>query len=159
MPVVLGMRLLPALLLVSAFALAGCADDSASDDDADSGTGTGMPSGGMGNMTAPMDAAPMERTVMMQNNQFSPVALTIHVGDTVTWHTMDLARHNVVSDSPGNEYRSGDVSSANVGGVMPDHVSHTFSTVGHVDYVCEYHPGMEATLDVVPANQTIPDDA
>jgi plastocyanin len=144
--------LLPAVLLI-ALALAGCssADDQEADDDG------AMPGDGMtsGNMTAPMDAAPMTHTVMLQNNEFAPTELTIHVGDTVTWHTMDPQAHNVVSNSPGQEFRSADISSIAIPTVRSDTYSRTFSTVGHVDYLCEYHSGMVATLEVVPANQTI----
>ena len=151
------MRALLALLLLPALALSGCASEDGADGQdapaAEDGAGMGMGAGG--NMSAPM-AAPMTHTVMMQNNAFEPAAMTIHAGDTVRWHTMDVQRHNVVSESAGNEYRSGDVSSLNVG-PLPDSVEHTFSTVGHVDYVCEYHPGMVATLEVVPANQTASD--
>ena len=149
------MRLLPAVLLVS-LALAGCASDGGGSGSAtQTSSGSGM---GMGNMTQPMDAAPMTMTVMMQNNAFSPDKLTIHVGDTVRWHTMDVQRHNVVSSSAGNEFRSSDMSSANVPNVLPDTFEHKFTQVGHVDYQCDYHlPGMVATIEVVPANQTIPD--
>ncbi len=149
------MRALLALLLLSCLALAGCSGDADPQDGDD--TGDDAAPGPMGNMTAPMDAAPMTHTVMMQNNAFEPAAMTIHAGDTVRWHTMDVQRHNVVSESAGNEYRSGDVSSLNVPNTLPDSTEHTFTAVGHVDYVCEYHQGMVATLEVVPANQTLPE--
>lgn len=149
------MRALLALLLLSSLALAGCSGD-ADPQPADGGDGADQAT--MGNMTTPMDAAPMTHSVMLSNNAFDPPALSIHVGDTVRWHTMDVQRHNVVSSTPGQEFRSPDVSSANVPNVLPDSYERTFTTAGHVDYVCEYHPGMTATLEVVPANQTLPAD-
>jgi len=120
-------------------------------------TTTTMP-GGVTTTTALGGA--QTRTVMVGGGggfSFSPATLTIHVGDTVRWHTMDVQRHNVVSSTPGQQFRSPDVSSANVPNVLPDSYERTFTVDGHVDYLCEYHDGMVATFDVVPANQTIPD--
>ena len=142
------MRALAAFLLV-ALALAGCSDSPAADAPSTDEAGGDASAPGMGNMSAPMEAAPMTHTVMMMNNEFDPANMTIHVGDTVRWHTMDIQRHNVVSSSPGNEFRSSDVSSANVPGVLPDAVEHTFTKAGDVDYVCEYHQGMTGVLHVV----------
>lgn len=145
------MRGLLPLLLLASLAFAGCSGDEPSDDDQDDGGM--MPADDGPNMPGMM--APMTQTVMMQNNQFSPAELTIHVGDTVTWHTMDPQRHNVVSSTPGQEFRSSDMSSLNVPNVLPDSFSRTFTVAGQVEYQCDYHlPGMVGTLTVLAANAT-----
>lgn len=144
------MRALLAAMLLGALALAGCSDEGAPVDDEDDPVVADTPA----DSGSPMPMQPMTSEVMLQNNAFSPADLTIHVGDTVRWHTMDVQQHNVVSSTPGQEFRSPDMSSLNAPMVMSDTYEHTFSSAGTVDYLCEYHSGMVATLTVLAANAT-----
>lgn len=139
------MRALVALLLV-ALALAGCsgspeAEPQSTDDGAEAPADQPAQQGGG------MHEAQMV-TVTLQNNEFSPNDLTIHVGDMVHFNTMDVQQHNVVSNTPGQEFRSSDMTVANLP-TMPSTYERTFEKAGDVDYVCEYHQGMTGVLHVV----------
>jgi nitrite reductase (NO-forming) len=68
----------------------------------------------------------------MKNFQFSPQAVEVQVGATVTWVNDDDVYHTVTSDESG-----GPLQSANV---MPDDEYHfTFSAKGAFDYHCVPH--------------------
>src|SRR5204862_2259251 len=51
-------------------------------------------------------AAAATQQVMMQDYAFSPAALTVRVGDTVTWMQHDQAPHDVVTTSAPVAFRS-----------------------------------------------------
>jgi plastocyanin len=70
---------------------------------------------------------------------FAPATLTIHAGTTVTWKNTSTAPHTVV----GSGFDSGVL--------MPGQsFTHTFTQTGTVAYTCTIHPGMAATIQVVP---------
>lgn len=134
------MRVLLASLALLTLAFAGCSDSEAPADNSSSDTMSMSMDGG--------SMAPMTAEVMMMNSKFDPADVTIKVGGSVHWVDHDSAnRHNVASTSEGNEFRSPDMDAT-----LPLHereYTHTFSTVGTVDYVCEYHGGMTGTIHVV----------
>jgi plastocyanin len=74
------------------------------------------------------------------SNDFTPAAVTIEVGDTVTWSNTG-GEHNVSFDDGSFDQP-----------VDPDDsswsVERTFSTPGVFSYVCEEHPGMTGTVTV-----------
>ncbi|MGW2523138.1 cupredoxin domain-containing protein [Streptomyces sp. NPDC001617] len=82
--------------------------------------------------------------VVMSGYAFSPRALTITAGDTVTWTNQDQAPHDVKTTSGPASVHS---SMLNKGGSW----SHTFTAAGTYGYVCTVHPGMTAQLVVRPA--------
>ena len=71
---------------------------------------------------------------------FAPSALTVQVGDTVTWTNLDSARHTVTfSGSPtlsSGELQEGDTHSV------------TFDSVGTYTYLCSPHSYMQGTITV-----------
>ena len=74
--------------------------------------------------------------VILANNQFSPQAIQINSGDTVTWKNNGGVQHTVTgfgvdeSLSPGQAF------------------SHTFNQTGTFDYECTIHQGMNGTVTV-----------
>lgn len=82
--------------------------------------------------------------VMMQNYAYSPAALTVRVGDTVTWMQHDQAPHDVVTTSAPAAFRSPMLSAG-------QSWSHTFTKPGTYSYYCSVHPDMRASVTVLPA--------
>ena len=76
----------------------------------------------------------------MQNIAFDPKAVTVKVGQKVTWTNDDSTDHNVTANS-GADFKSKDFGS---GGTF----SFTPTKAGTINYVCTIHPGMTATLTV-----------
>ncbi|SFW85522.1 cupredoxin domain-containing protein [Amycolatopsis australiensis] len=93
-------------------------------------------------------AAPPARAatqqVMMADYAFSPAALTVHVGDTVTWMQHDQAPHDATTTSAPVAFRSPQLSQG-------QSWSYTFRTPGTYAYYCSVHPDMRATVTVLPA--------
>jgi plastocyanin len=116
-------RSLAALLLAAAL-LAGCGSSKKSN---------------TSSSTAPASSCGGGTAVSMKNIQFSPKALSVKVGDTVTWTNDDTVDHNVTADD-------GTFKSSNFGG------GKTFSwkatKAGTFKYGCTIHPGMVGTLTV-----------
>ena len=70
---------------------------------------------------------------------FAPATLTIHTGTTVTWKNTSTVPHTVV----GSGFDSGVL--------MPGQsFTHAFTQTGTFAYTCTIHPGMAATIQVVP---------
>ena len=78
-------------------------------------------------------------TVNVQNMAFSPSALTIAVGDTVSWTNGDAVAHTVTSNT-GNEL-SGSLSPA-------ANYQHIFAAAGNYPYHCAIHPTMTGAVTV-----------
>ena len=72
---------------------------------------------------------------------FTPAALSIRVGTTVTWKNMSSAPHTVTSDD-GTTFDSGTLV---VGGTF----RFTFKTAGTFSYHCNIHPYMRSVIVVV----------
>jgi plastocyanin len=79
------------------------------------------------------------------NMDFDPDALTINVGDTVTWTNNDGMAHTATSTSGPVSFDSGNIAS---GGTW----SFTFTDAGTYDYKCNYHSSMTASITVVEAD-------
>ncbi len=87
--------------------------------------------------------------VTMQGYAFSPAALTVPAGSTVTWTNQDTAPHDVKTTSAPAAFHS---PMLNKGGSW----SFTFTTPGTYAYVCTVHPNMTARIVVTapaPATQ------
>ncbi|WIV55500.1 cupredoxin domain-containing protein [Amycolatopsis nalaikhensis] len=98
---------------------------------------------------APDPAAAATQQVMMQGYAYSPAALTVRVGDTVTWMQHDEAPHDVVTTSAPVAFRSPRLSAG-------QSWSYTFRQPGTYAYYCSVHPDMRATVTVLPAPTTAP---
>ncbi|MFJ8910864.1 plastocyanin/azurin family copper-binding protein [Amycolatopsis sp. NPDC102389] len=93
-------------------------------------------------LTSPANAATQQ--VMMQNYAYGPAALTVRVGDTVTWMQHDQAPHDVVTTSAPVTFRSPQLSAG-------QSWSYTFTKPGTYSYYCSVHPDMRATVTVLAA--------
>lgn len=77
--------------------------------------------------------------VTIQNNSFSPGALSVRVGTTVKWTNEDGYDHTITAD--GGEFDSGNISSNGT-------FSFTFDKAATFDYHCSIHPSMTGQIIV-----------
>jgi len=77
--------------------------------------------------------------VTIESFAYSPAALTIAVGDTVSWTNNDGAPHTVTSDS-GSELGG----TLNTGGTY----QHMFMSAGSNPYHCTFHSSMHGSVTV-----------
>lgn len=90
--------------------------------------------------TEPTEENAPSSSVTIKNFAFSPNALTVKKGTTVTWTNQDSAEHNAFSDQDGgpkgNLLKKG------------ESYSFTFNKVGTFNYICQPHPHMKGTVTV-----------
>jgi plastocyanin len=82
--------------------------------------------------------------VEISDNAFSPSALTVPVGSTVTWKNDDPYAHTVTMQGT-NGFDSGNLGSGKT-------FSETFTTPGTYTYSCSIHPSMIGTITVTKAS-------
>lgn len=82
--------------------------------------------------------------VMIEKYAFSPNALKVKKGTTVTWTNSDQAKHNVELDA--GQPDGGPTESPLMG--QGESYSFTFNTVGTFNYHCSPHPYMKASVEV-----------
>lgn len=85
---------------------------------------------------------PSVATVHIKDFKYSPPALTVRVGDRVTFVNNDDEAHTVTADD-----KSFDSEGLDTAGTW----QHIFSKPGTYHYFCELHPYMKATIVVLPA--------
>jgi plastocyanin len=92
--------------------------------------------------------------VAVANMKFTPDALTVEQGDSVTWRwTGADTNHSVTSDpnQPERFESHPGVSLAKITKGPPGGTfSHTFTQLGTTSYFCRLHPDMKGTITVVP---------
>ena len=91
----------------------------------------------------PVAAAAAAGSVRMLDFRFSPAAVTVTAGDSVTWVNQGEEPHNAVGDG---------VSTALLD--PGESASKTFASAGTFAYLCTVHPQMKGTVKVVAAAQT-----
>lgn len=79
--------------------------------------------------------------VAIKNFAFSPAALKVKVGTTVTWTNQDTDAHTVTSAGSGGPLHS---TALNTHATY----SYTFTKPGTYSYLCTIHPFMTATVEV-----------
>jgi plastocyanin len=124
-------RILLALCAIVALAAAGCGSSNKSS------TSSGSSSSAS---TAAASSSGGGVAIKMQNIAFDPKAVTVKVGQKVTWTNDDQVDHNVTSQSGET------IKSQNFGNGAT--FSFTPTKAGKISYVCTIHPGMTATLTV-----------
>jgi plastocyanin len=126
-----GMRRI-ALLLCAAFALAaaGCGSSN------DSSSSTSTPAAS----TPAASSSGGGVAIKMQNIAFDPKAVTVKVGQKITWTNDDTTDHNVTADS-GADFKSDNFGKDGTFDFTPD-------KAGTIKYECTIHPGMTATITV-----------
>ncbi len=80
--------------------------------------------------------------VVMQNIQFDPKAVSVKVGNTVTWSNNESVQHDVTADD--GSFKSGPAGGMKQG----DNYEHTFDKAGSFAYKCTIHPNMTGTVEV-----------
>jgi len=104
---------------------------------------------GGGNGAAAQPAAASAYQVAIKGYAFSPKALTVAVGDTVTWTNEDSAPHTVTVTSGPEKFDSGTLQQG-------ESFSYTFTKAGTYDYYCAVHPDMTASVTVRSAASPSP---
>ncbi len=83
--------------------------------------------------------AQQANTVLIKNFMFTPMAITIKAGTTVTWKNLDGEPHTVVED--GGLFRSTALD-------QNDTYQYTFVKPGTYKIFCGIHPNMRETIVV-----------
>ncbi len=91
---------------------------------------------------APSPLLPAVATVHIKDFKYNPPALTIHVGDRVTFVNDDDEAHTVTASD-----KSFDSEGLDTNGTW----QHVFTKTGTYHYFCELHPYMKATVIVLAA--------
>lgn len=92
-------------------------------------------------------ASAANASVSIADFAFSPGAVTVSVGDTVTWMNNDAGVPHTVSSDTGSELASGQLA----GGAS---YQKTFATAGTYAYHCNIHPSMTGQVVVTAAQAT-----
>jgi plastocyanin len=121
-------RMLLALCAVVALAAAGCGG---SDNGGSSSSSTSTPAASSSGGGV---------AIKMQNIAFDPKAVTVKVGQKITWTNDDSTDHNVTADS-GADFKSDNFGKGATFEFTPD-------KAGTIAYECTLHPGMKATITV-----------
>ena len=80
--------------------------------------------------------------VAIQNFAFSPSAIRVHVGTTVTWTNKDSTEHSVVADTRSSDAPNGPLLA------QGKTYQFTFHKTGTYHYHCMPHPNMQGTVVV-----------
>ncbi|MGY2876744.1 plastocyanin [Marmoricola sp. URHA0025 HA25] len=86
-------------------------------------------------------AAASNHAVMIAQYAYSPSALTLDQGDTVTWTNHDSVQHDVTVTSGPATFHSPMLAQG-------QSWSFTFSVAGAYSYICSVHPDMRASVTV-----------
>ena len=78
--------------------------------------------------------------VSVQDNTFKPADLKVAVGDTVTFTNEGAIAHTVTA-TDGADFDSGTLAPGKT-------FTFTARKAGTISYVCNFHPGMQGTLEV-----------
>jgi plastocyanin len=119
-------------------------------DDAGSGDGSGAlaqasaPASGVAQPASKQAKAAASATVSVGDNFYSPVTVTVNVGDTVSWRNAGAAQHSATADN----------GSFDTGIFEPGASrSNTFSAAGTFGYFCTVHgPSQSGTVRVLAAS-------
>ncbi|MDQ1425679.1 MAG: Copper binding protein plastocyanin/azurin family [Acidimicrobiaceae bacterium] len=98
--------------------------------------------------SSPAQAAPATRKVQVpESDKFLPMAMTIHVGDTVLWTNHDTDDHTVVSDdaftTAGNTGTNLILVGTDNNGGQAGTLQLTFSQSGTFLYYCRFHARLD----------------
>jgi plastocyanin len=91
--------------------------------------------------TSTSTASQSTNSVTIQNFAFSPSAITVKKGTTVTWTNQDSTTHTVTETDGQDGPKSGDLSSGKS-------YSFTFNTAGTFKYECSIHTDMTGAVTV-----------
>lgn len=132
-----------AILVVIAFGVVACGDD---DDDTTAGGGDTVAETAPAEETTAEEgagdggAAPRAAKVEIVDFAFDPPATTIQAGGKVIWLNQDAAAHTASADD--GAFDTGTLDEGKL-------KSETFKEPGTFSYICEFHPYMEGTVEIV----------
>ena len=86
-------------------------------------------------------AAAASLAVMIEQYAYSPAAMTVEQGDTVTWTNHDSVQHDVLVTSGPATFHSPMLAQG-------QSWSHTFTVAGSYSYICSVHPDMRGSVTV-----------
>jgi plastocyanin len=98
-------------------------------------------------LLVPSPAFAATQAVTMAQYAFAPAALTVHVGDTITWTNQDQAPHDVTTTGGPVALHSPTLSTG-------QSWTYTFTQAGAYSYICSIHPDMKALITVLAAAPT-----
>jgi plastocyanin len=105
----------------------------------------------IGGLAAPTLAAPDRRTVQVvvpADDRFTPLAITIHAGQSVEWINRDTDDHTVVSDDPFDtaDHRGTNqlLPGTDSNGGQPGRFELRFDHPGTFVYYCRFHAHLDA---------------
>jgi plastocyanin len=78
--------------------------------------------------------------VSVQDNTFKPETMKVKVGDTITWTNEGAVAHTVTA-TDGADFDSGTLAPGKSFRFTPDQP-------GTISYVCNFHAGMQGTIEV-----------
>lgn len=89
------------------------------------------------------DVSPVATTTVdIKDFAFTPVAITVKKGATVTWTNQDSTRHSISPDTESTDFKASQLLS------QGETYKVTFNTVGTYTYHCTPHPYMKASVIV-----------
>lgn len=142
MPMPLTRIILPSVLVSLALALAACGSDDNNAETAGRGdagaTATAPPPSG--NATAPSGEAVRSAKVEIVDFAYDPDPTTIQAGGKVTWINRDSAPHTATADD--GSFDTGTLEQGKL-------KSESFKQPGTYTYLCQIHPSMHGTIEVV----------
>lgn len=80
--------------------------------------------------------------VEIKDFEYSPGAITVKKGTTVTWTNQDSTRHNIAPDNETDDFKTSDLLARG------ETYSVTFNTASTYDYNCTPHPYMKGSVIV-----------
>jgi plastocyanin len=113
------------VLFAFGLVLAACSSDDSGDEASDSAGDDG--------------GSECDGDICLSGTQYVPSDLTVAVGDTVTWASVDSPDHTVTADD--DSFDSGTLSNG-------DTFEETFDEAGEFAYHCEIHSSMTGTITV-----------
>jgi plastocyanin len=93
-----------------------------------------------GSESAPSGEASKSEKVQIVEFSYEPDPVVVQVGGKVTWQNEDTAPHTATAD--GGSFDTGTIEKGKLG-------SATFKDPGTFTYICEIHPTMHGTVEVV----------
>ena len=107
------------------------------------GSGNSKPSVRGAASLTPVVFTGQEASVKVIDKDYSPRAIRVPVGATVTWEFSGSLPHNVTDESKSKSFDSGTKQQGET-------FAHTFSSAGQFDYFCTIHHVMTGTVFVGP---------
>ena len=132
--------LLAPVLVLMALGLAACGGGGDGEESTDAQVTTGASPEPSGNAPAPSGEAVRAAKVEIADFAYDPDPVTVQVGGKVTWLNQDSAPHTATAEDG-----SFDTGALDQGKIK----SETFKQAGTYAYICEIHPTMHGTVEVV----------